>query len=50
MKKEEILAKSRAENKDEGIEYAANKGRNYGVKALCAAMWQTDLFRESRIR
>ncbi|MDO5783543.1 MAG: DUF6442 family protein [Eubacteriales bacterium] len=36
MKKEDILAKSRAEKQDEGVEYAANKGRNYGVKALCA--------------
>lgn len=44
MKKEEILAKSRAENKDEGVEYVANKGRYYGVKALCAVFIALTLF------
>lgn len=34
MKKEEILAKSRAEKQDEGVEYIANKGMHYGVKAM----------------
>ena len=36
MNREEILAKSRAEKQDEGVIYAGNKGRNYGVRALCA--------------
>ena len=31
MKKEEILAKSRAEKKDEGVEFALSKGRTYGI-------------------
>ena len=34
MKKEEILARSRAENKDEGTEYALGKGRLYGIMAM----------------
>ena len=35
MTKEEILEKSRKENKDEGIEYVDNSGKRYGVAALC---------------
>lgn len=34
MKKEEILARSRAEKKDEGAEYAMDKGRLYGIAAM----------------
>lgn len=34
MKKDEILAKSRAEKKDEGTEYALGKGRLYGISAM----------------
>ena len=34
MKKEEILAKSRAEKQDEGKAYIAGKGRYYGVVAM----------------
>lgn len=34
MKKDEILAKSRAEKQDEGVEYIANKGMHYGIKAM----------------
>ena len=34
MKKEEILARSRQEKADEGIEYAMNRGRSAGVRAL----------------
>ena len=34
MKKEEILARSRAEKKDEGTEYAMGKGRLYGIAAM----------------
>lgn len=48
MKKEDILAKSRAENRDEGVEYAANKGRYYGVKALCAIFIVLVLFNSYR--
>ena len=33
MKKEEILARSRQEKADEGIEYAMNRGRSAGVRA-----------------
>lgn len=36
MKKEEILAKSRAEKHDEGVEYVAGRGRYYGVTAMSA--------------
>ncbi len=36
MDKEEILAKSRKESKDEGIEYAKNKGRGIGLMAMSA--------------
>lgn len=34
MKKEEILAKSRQSNKDEGMEYAENQGRRIGFVAF----------------
>ena len=34
MKKDEILAKSRKEGKDEGTIYAQNKGRGFGVVGL----------------
>ncbi len=34
MKKEEILEKSRAEKKDEGVEFALEKGRLYGVTGM----------------
>lgn len=44
MKKEEILAKSRAEKQDEGVEYVANKGRYYGVKAMSAVFIALILF------
>ena len=33
-KKEEILRKSRNSNKDEGMEFAENKGRKIGFAAL----------------
>lgn len=38
MNKEEILEKSRSEKEDEGVTYAANKGRRYGVAAMCLMM------------
>ncbi len=38
MNKEEILAKSREEKNDEGVAYAANRGRRYGVSAMCLMM------------
>lgn len=44
MKKEEILAKSRAEKRDEGVEYVAGKGRYYGVKAMAAMFLVLFLF------
>lgn len=34
MEKEEILAMSRAEKKDEGAEYVMDKGRRYGIAAM----------------
>ncbi|MCI8521309.1 MAG: hypothetical protein HFE51_00685 [Clostridia bacterium] len=34
MKKEEILEKSRAEKKDEGVEFALEKGRLYGITGM----------------
>lgn len=34
MKKEEILARSRAEKKDEGTEFVLGKGRLYGVLGM----------------
>ena len=34
MNKEEILAKSRAEKRDEGAEYALDKGRMYGILGM----------------
>ena len=34
MTKEEILAKSRNEKKDEGTEYIASRGRRWGVAAM----------------
>lgn len=34
MNKDEILAKSRRENKDEGMENIENKGRKAGITAL----------------
>ena len=34
MTKEEILAKSRNEKKDEGVEYIASRGRRWGVAAM----------------
>lgn len=34
MTKEEILAKSRNEKKDEGTEYIASRGRRWGVGAM----------------
>ena len=33
-KKQETLAKSRQENKDEGLEYAQNKGRGIGISGM----------------
>jgi hypothetical protein len=36
MDKEEILKMSRAEKKDEGVAYAENKGRRFGVIAFSA--------------
>ncbi|MDO5783542.1 MAG: DUF6442 family protein [Eubacteriales bacterium] len=44
MKKEEILAKSRAEKRDEGEEYVAGKGRYYGVKAMAVMFLALFLF------
>lgn len=44
MKKEEILAKSRAEKHDEGEEYAEGKGRYYGVKAMAVMFLALFLF------
>ena len=35
MNKDEILEKSRAQKKDEGEEFAENKGRRAGVVAFC---------------
>ncbi|MBT9777630.1 hypothetical protein GPL15_14090 [Clostridium sp. MCC353] len=35
MNKDEILAKSRAEKRDEGMEQAENKGRRIGISAFC---------------
>lgn len=34
MQKEKILARSRAEKKDEGMEYSMNRGRLYGMAAM----------------
>jgi len=34
MNKEDILAKSRKENKDEGLEHAKNKGRKVGTAGM----------------
>ena len=34
MNKEEILAKSRKEKKDEGVEYAMNRGRRIGTAGM----------------
>ncbi len=34
MTKEEILARSRNEKKDEGTEYIASRGRRWGVAAM----------------
>ena len=34
MNKEEILAKSRKEGKDEGVAYAQDKGRRIGISAM----------------
>lgn len=36
MEKEEILAKSRKENDDEGLIEAANRGRKLGYSTFCA--------------
>ena len=36
MNKEDILEKSRKEKEDEGKQYAENKGRTIGVKAMSA--------------
>ncbi len=36
MLKEEILAKSRSERTDEGMENAGNRGRQFGFIAFCA--------------
>lgn len=44
MKKEDILAKSRAEKQDEGVEYVAGKGRYYGVKAMSVMFLALMLF------
>lgn len=33
-KKQEILAKSRLEKKDEGVEFAQNKGRGIGISGM----------------
>ena len=35
MNREEILAKSRAEKMDEGMQQAENRGRRIGVSAFC---------------
>lgn len=35
MNKEEILSKSRQENKDEGMEFIENKGRRIGFSVFC---------------
>ena len=35
MNREEILAKSRAEKTDEGMQQAENRGRRIGVSAFC---------------
>ena len=35
MNKEEILAKSRKEGRDEGKEYVDSCGRRYGTAAMC---------------
>lgn len=34
MKKEEILERSRAEKKDEGVDFALKKGRLYGITGM----------------
>ena len=34
MNKEEILARSRQEKKDEGVEYALDRGRRAGITAM----------------
>lgn len=36
MNKEEILKKSREQKEDEGVAYAEDKGRRYGVMGFCA--------------
>lgn len=36
MNKDEILAKSRSEKQDEGVEYIASHGRRYGVVGMTA--------------
>lgn len=38
MDKEEILRKSREEQRDEGQEYADNRGRKLGISAMTAVM------------
>ena len=35
MNREEILAKSRAEKTDEGMQQAENRGRRIGISAFC---------------
>ncbi|AYE33911.1 DUF6442 family protein [Clostridium septicum] len=35
MNKEEILSKSRQENKDEGVEFIENEGRKVGYNVFC---------------
>ncbi len=34
MDREEVLARSRQANEDEGVEFIANKGRRYGVAGM----------------
>lgn len=34
MEKDEILAKSRAEKKDEGVEFALDRGRLFGIMGM----------------
>ena len=36
MNKEEILAKSRKENDDEGFDHTNHKGNEFGLKSMCA--------------
>ena len=44
MTREEILARSRSEHRDEGMEYAENLGRKIGFSAFCCVFLILILF------